>query len=148
MILPLSFEFKCKTLEIESDTLGRGHRSLIWSLYGSKHSDFRSFSSSTESESVIKFKDRANLSDKLLTEINFKTQLHQVGSLELRSIRIALDWDRDKPVEKRKHTISITGHGRHSMMDYEPSEFNFNLYSNSPMNILIEEILMLAVGNN
>jgi hypothetical protein len=96
--------------------------------------------------SSLVFNDTYSYTQKLLADIFFynRSDLSKIGDLEIHGISIGLEGQGDRPINRHHHDLTVTGRGRHSFVDNKASEFSAEIWTNEPMNMIIDNLVGLA----
>lgn len=90
-------------------------------------------------QSQIVFTDHNGLAHKLITEVLFASRLQHVGSLKIKSIFVRLTNHYYPP------DIVIEGNGCHSLVEYEATDFKFEVKPNAEINTVVDAILSYVI---
>lgn len=111
-------------------------RELTWYLEGNI--------SNSRVDTRIGFADTYAMTQRILAEVLFDSKLHEVYQLKLKSLAIVFRPESTSKYERTRHLIQVKGHGYHSYVDHEPSDFTYESYTSEVMTQMINTIVEIA----
>lgn len=95
-------------------------------------------------KSSIVFEDTRGLTKRLLTELFFQRELTDVYKFQALDLWIGFNYESSSKYDKTYHTIGLKGHGYHSRVDVNASDFVTEIRTNEITMALVQSLLELA----